>query len=283
MRKIDEPLFNLKTILNTFVSDTNRKSVKNSIGFSSSILENCETSYRTKIINSTIHEISRMKVTRYLGKPELLDFYDYRLVKKKSGRFYYDAILISAPKGKCPYCSVRDADTVDHYLPKALYPIYSVTPINLLPSCMQCNKGKGIEYPTKPEEQTLHPYFDYIENNGWLSANIIQLEPISINYSIQKPIACSNLMFERVKNHFKSYSLNIIFASRGNEELIGLQYQLKKQFSQGGTSLKDFLVDAYESKKALGINSWQAVLYLTLSTDEWFLNGCEGTSFFEKK
>jgi hypothetical protein len=61
---------------------------------------------------------------------------------KSPSRHMYDAIMTSSWKGFCPLCSHRQVTTLDHYLPKSLYPIFAVTPLNLIPSCSDCNKAK---------------------------------------------------------------------------------------------------------------------------------------------
>lgn len=44
---------------------------------------------------------------------------------------------------KCPICEVGFAKELDHYIPRALYPEYSVFPHNLIPICHECNNKKG--------------------------------------------------------------------------------------------------------------------------------------------
>src|SRR5262245_19880217 len=83
------------------------------------------------------------------GVSEMVAVYDNRLVKKTApGRRIYDKIFTSAPNDKCPLCGHRNVKTLDHYLPKALFPALTVTPINLIPACSDCNKAKLSTAPT---------------------------------------------------------------------------------------------------------------------------------------
>lgn len=43
---------------------------------------------------------------------------------------------------RCPFCGISELSTLDHYLPKELYPEFSVFPKNLVPSCAVCNTRK---------------------------------------------------------------------------------------------------------------------------------------------
>ena len=54
-----------------------------------------------------------------------------------------DEILGSANNHACPYCNVATVDTLDHVLPKKIYPEFSVLAQNLVPSCSRCNREKS--------------------------------------------------------------------------------------------------------------------------------------------
>ncbi len=62
----------------------------------------------------------------------------------------------------CAMCGSHHNGTLDHYLPKAIYPEFAILPSNLVPACMHCNSGaKGVTYQgTNPVERFFHPYFD---------------------------------------------------------------------------------------------------------------------------
>jgi hypothetical protein len=62
----------------------------------------------------------------------------------------------------CPMCgSPSPPGTLDHILPKTIYPEYSVFFRNLVPACF-CNSKRGTTYigPQNSGARTLHPYFD---------------------------------------------------------------------------------------------------------------------------
>lgn len=43
----------------------------------------------------------------------------------------------------CPLCGVNLVNTMDHYIPQESYPLFVVHPLNLIPSCSQCNGRKS--------------------------------------------------------------------------------------------------------------------------------------------
>ncbi|MGM7415841.1 HNH endonuclease signature motif containing protein [Lactococcus lactis] len=76
--------------------------------------------------------------------------------------YKYREIMESLVEMRCPICDCSFAYsqvTLDHIIPKKKYPYYSITPINLVPTCYNCNMRKNDGTPSK----ILHPYFhDFI-------------------------------------------------------------------------------------------------------------------------
>lgn len=53
-------------------------------------------------------------------------------------RSFYNQIKNSGRARVCLYCGARNAETVDHYLPRSEYSQFAITPANLVPSCDKC-------------------------------------------------------------------------------------------------------------------------------------------------
>lgn len=60
----------------------------------------------------------------------------------------------------CPMCGSMHRGTLDHYLPKNSYSIFSVFSLNLVPACKCNSKRKETLAGPNPDERVLHPYFD---------------------------------------------------------------------------------------------------------------------------
>ena len=56
------------------------------------------------------------------------------------------ALLAHNAGGRCCLCACRGRRTLDHYLPQATYPEFSVLPLNLVPACWDCNHTKDTTY-----------------------------------------------------------------------------------------------------------------------------------------
>ena len=205
--------------------------------------------------------------------PEAKDIYTNGFSGKDSpGRELYDRIIMSAPYSKCPYCFHRNVTTIDHYLPKAYYPLLSVVPINLVPSCTDCNTGAlRASYPQKSSDEILHPYYDDVENELWLKAKVKQTSPATISFFVDPPKDWTNILKERLDNHFESLQLNKLYSIESALELINIEWQCQQQYNTGGAAaVKKHLTETAESKKAAFLNSWQTALYCALAVDDWF-------------
>jgi len=207
---------------------------------------------------------------------EMKDVYDDCFVAKGStGRALYDKIILSTPHRKCPYCFHRIVSTIDHYLPKAYFPLLSVVPINLVPSCGECNTGElRANYPTKPSEEILHPYFDNVENDWWLKARVEHTVPASVTFFVDPPAFWDTLKKNRVKNHFESLQLNKLYSIEAAYKLSTIESQCHENFENGGSlEVKKLLDETARSNKKANINSWLTALFIALSNDSWFCSG----------
>ncbi|OMF45410.1 HNH endonuclease [Paenibacillus amylolyticus] len=77
-------------------------------------------------------------------------------------------------KDKCPYCGINSPSTIDHYLPKELFPEYAVMSFNLIPCCNECNTKKGevwIDEETG-ERAFINFYFDEIPDEIFIKSLI---------------------------------------------------------------------------------------------------------------
>jgi 5-methylcytosine-specific restriction endonuclease McrA len=275
MKKISKPTIKAKDVFLDCISTVANATLKQQYEDCAGAIEIAETDFENKFPNHQIFQIvQNLVVHGNIGKDEMKPVYNYRMVKSgMPGNKYYNQIKSLSPYGKCPLCSVRGVDTLDHYLPKSKYPVFAVTPINLIPACTPCNKGKHIDFPATSAEQTLHPYYDNVEDESWIKANILQTSPISFEYYVDCPAYWSQVLKDRSKNHFDSFNLNELFSSHANDELRGAKKYLMKLYNHDPNILHDHLVDAYYSILELGINSWKAVMYNALKNDLWFCNG----------
>jgi len=237
--------------------------------------------YFTRATNGelcTIHPINHVSgedplIFANIYKSELINLYDYYLLKKRPARNIYDEIKLSA-NDKCPYCGgIGAPSTLDHYLPKSRYPQFSVLPTNLLPCCRDCNTGsKNTTISTQKHEQILHPYFDenHFFNQQWVYAQVIQDEPCSIKYFVNPPEYWNDIDKGRVFQHFSGFNLAYRYNILASEELsILIDQRITHMQKISPQEFSEYLSSIGNTTK-LFINHWKKVMYRTLALDDWF-------------
>ncbi|WP_309266218.1 HNH endonuclease [Aeromonas salmonicida] len=207
-----------------------------------------------------------------LKKSDLLKLYStYFVNKDKPGRLIYNALMASANE-KCPFCGgIGRPRNLDHYLPKAHYPQFSVLPVNLVPSCRDCNMdGKKDDFATSEAEQVLQPYLDHDRyfNEQWIFARYIagtDGEPGVIEYFVQPPGHWEDNQKLRVEKHFSDFSLGLRFSKEAGPRLVTYlaQIQALSQIPlEIGAVKSTILQPAIDA--APFVNHWERVMCLAL-------------------
>jgi len=199
-------------------------------------------------------------------------FYSQQLVQNKKGKKIYNKILSSAPLGRCPYCGIGQVSTLDHFLPKSKFPIFSVLPYNLVPSCKDCNTGKGTNFATEEEKQTLHPYYDNYTAEQWLYAEVLETSPVSVKFYVKVNPHWDDIQKGRVKAHFQEYKLAHRFSIEASNELANLREKFLL-YPMSKVQIQRELIREYNIHKKRYLNSWQTALYQALSGSDWYCNG----------
>jgi hypothetical protein len=203
---------------------------------------------------------------------EMRELYKGTLSRAKSpARHIYDAIKAGASGGLCPLCGQREASTLDHYLPQSRHPALTVSPINLVPACSDCNKAKLDSQPVCPEDQTLHPYFDTVDRETWLRARVLESDPVAVTFEVDVPIHWPILTGDRIRRHFATFRLGALYATHASAELLNMRFGLNQIAVRGGTrGLRDHLEEQAISRRQQHANSWQTALYQALYSSPWF-------------
>jgi hypothetical protein len=208
-----------------------------------------------------------------LLKSQLTKLYtQYFVPEKKPGRRLYDAIKASA-KGKCPLCGgVGHVKTLDHYLPKANFPLYSVMPANLVPCCKDCNSEKLNAFSHVRNEQTLHPYFDHDRffTDKWIRARVIPEMPPVLDYFVAPPVYWQGDDQRRVESHFDEYDLADKFSIEAAADIPETILTRKKTMQDSSPEEFASYLAEKGNNPSLPINNWRRVMFNALSTDAWF-------------
>ena len=153
------------------------------------------------------------------------------------------------------------------------YPAFAIAPANLRPPCSNCNKTKGHSLPRNTTDQTLHPYYDRVDDVQWLFALLIEEDPVAVTFEVKPPVTWSSEMAHRVQFHFEVFGLARLYTSYAGEEISGIIEYISRLFDiTNAEQVRAYLVDMARSRARIFLNSWQHALYAALSQSEWFCN-----------
>jgi 5-methylcytosine-specific restriction endonuclease McrA len=192
--------------------------------------------------------------------------------QNKNSRAIYDRLKLSS-KGRCCICLIGNAETLDHYLPKARYPAFSVDPQNLIPACTICNKGKGASLLQIKEEHVLHPYFS--SNNFyadlWLKAEVIEEVPVRIKFFIEPPTGWNVDDITLLETHVNSFDITDKFSLYISSHLATAIDDVNLAINKNERSIEavkedfEFKADSRDNK-----NSPVTAMFRALSESTWF-------------
>lgn len=224
---------------------------------------------------SELHLIRPQELTAgTIPSSDMKYLYEGGLLKEGAGRHIYSEIMGLAPNSRCPYCGHRRVRELDHFLPKAKYPSFSVTPLNLVPSCSDCNKDKLDGDADQLIDLPLHPYFDCVQNRCWLKAEVVQNDLAVFLFDVDPDCGLTEIEFQRLRNQFVKLRLGELYTAEANDELAAIRLILRKQYDiNGEQSVRTYLEDIFASTNANQLNSWRTALYRAASQDDWFCSG----------
>lgn len=290
MRRLALPVPSAEEVFSDCLSKVNDPVLATKYNANSSFLYASATEYHHLAVTSDLYNLPRTVHTTIvspngkrerddpivfgtLRKSELTNLYTYYMVRSNmESRRHYDKIKVSA-HGKCPFCGgIGNPKTLDHYLPKAHYPSFSILPINLVPCCRDCNSAKSAAFSEKKSDQSLHPYMEpsHFFDDNWLHAEVIETVPPSINYYVKPPEAWTECDKLRVENHVKDFDLISRFSDEAASQLsILLDQRIGHLSTCSPTDFRKFLLETAYSNE-LRTNHWQRAMYKCLANSQWF-------------
>lgn len=276
MKRLPQPDHDIERVFDDCVNTIRREEERGKyVSVKSEILGSTAT-YSEHGENGSLVDIEASKeINESVGATEMVWLYKNRLAKKGTkARYAYDELL-AAPKHKqCPFCGHRKVSTLDHFLPKSEFALFTVTPLNLVPACKDCNHAKGDERTTDAAKLLAHPYFDNFESERWLYASVVQGPPHILSFHVSPPEDWPDVKKQRIRHHFERLELSHLYMPNAAEELMDISDSLGKLFDAGGAeAVKEHLEREAESRKNVNLNSWKTAMYEAIASSDWFCSG----------
>ena len=275
MWRVEKPEMDVGETFTTCISRVRDSVTKRRLTAILPDIEAAAADYVDKAENGGLHLIPQQKVIGAVPGNEMIKIYDGRMAKKgQPGRPIYDQIKLLPENDRCPFCDHRNISTVDHILPKTRYPIFAVTPVNLVGCCADCNKVKRDVIPTSAFDIVLHPYFDEVTDQQWLVANVVERTPVALTFHVAEVDEWDDVLNARVVHQFELLRLANLYSSQAARETTDIRQNLQRHFdSSGSDTVRVELKYQWESRQGNRINSWQTATYEALAESDWFCGG----------
>lgn len=176
----------------------------------------------------------------------------------------------------CPFCSgLVVPDTLDHFLPKDIYPEYAILSHNLIPCCDSCNRAKSTKVLDKGRRIFFHPYYDKIKD---LEIYILEIKPpyerapdfeLIINDELKdkyKKIAIRHLKELKIEERFRKY-----FKGQYKRLIKNVKQNKQKSNTDLLTLLNIFLMNSQN----VDINYWDTIFYKSVLNNQALLDYLE--------
>ncbi len=260
----------LQTIIEACNTDIKKEPLKHNLTQDNDNLGLHANIYKHNTFPMKLHLIKGIKrsdtdlVTNNLTKGDLNKLYTYYFSQKPSGKQIRYRILSNAKK--CPFCSLsHNPKTLDHFLPKTLFPQFSILPENLVPACKECNEEfKKTFYADVEDEQILHPYFDDIKfyNTQWIKAKYIPShkdEPCIVEFYVSPPNNWSDTDKKRVQKHFDLFQIKERYSYFAMDAVGVIEEQLKRCKNEPIETILNPIIEKHHNR-----NDWERVLCLEI-------------------
>ncbi len=274
MRRIPLPAFDTRLVFELCADNVRDMPLKiRLLGALDEILVS-EAEYIVKGKFGELHSIaSTSSVGEWVDGSEMKALYTGTFVPERSpARYIYEALRAGAPGGICPLCNQRPVSTLDHYLAKSTHPALAVTPLNLVPACKDCNTDSKVRTALSAADQTIHPYFDDVDDEFWLVSTVTHSTPPAVIYSVSPP---ANWPLERqgkVQTHFDTFNLASLYSTYAAGELVNIYFDIIGE-ALSSQDLQLHLLEKAANRRHVTRNSWQGAMYQGLANSTWFCSG----------
>ncbi|HFQ5210065.1 TPA: hypothetical protein ACGVAJ_003504 [Vibrio vulnificus] len=169
----------------------------------------------------------------------------------------------------CPACGEDGTpNTLDHYLPKDLYPEYAILTKNLFPMCDICQGKKSTQVLCDAGKRLfLHPYYD-----EFLVCKSVKLdigEPFSApeNFTLSAEDSLGDDEVRLVNKHIEKLEIESRYSKYFREQYIRL-LKLVSAMRESGLNVTEQIDMFALMAKMKSINSWEHVFYSSVRDNE---------------
>ena len=240
-------------------------------------MEDCYINYKQHFDSNNLEILKSTRVGQ-LHKDSLLGLYSSDAAIVKHFRMRYFAQNPQTYNNLCPYCTLSEANTTEHILPKEKYPEYAVDTLNLIPACSGCNskKGDSIIDAVSGKKTTINYYTDKLPHEQYLYVDFeVSCNNIKAIYHLENHDNKINVeMYSLIERHFSKFDLLNRFNLKAIQEISELRNLYIVEDFSNEAEYNAFAAKQIRKIKMdmpqLGYNHWKVILYLSAATSDVF-------------
>ena len=216
-------------------------------------------------------------------KEKLKSLYDYDAYMFRQLMKELTVDCNNRPNILCPNCTINTINSFDHYLPQSEFAEYADDPINLIPSCTECNGHKSSVWRKDGKRMFLNLYIDDIPDVQYLFVTLKIAEDersVDAIFEVKKTEdKIDAALYDKIDYHYNKLKLCGRFRKHREDVLSGLANEIytMKDVLSDDVIKSVILSDVGNDRKRLGYNYWKAIL------KESVCNNQEVFDFFKKK
>lgn len=162
----------------------------------------------------------------------------------------------------CPFCSgLVVPDTLDHFLPKDIYPEYSIFSKNLIPCCDSCNRAKSTKILHNGERIFFHPYYDDLKNIEVYLLKILPPYDNAPNFELEVNSKMEHNLQKIAIKHLKELKIEHRFRKYFKGQYKRLKKDVVKNKQNGNIDLTALLEIFFAKSLNVDMNYWDTIFY----------------------
>lgn len=163
---------------------------------------------------------------------------------------------------------------MDHFLGQASFPEFSVHPLNLFPSCTECNGYKNASFAKNGIRRFLNLYSDRLPAQQYLFVNIFKNihNDLDWDYVLQNKAGIDKRLFALIQSHYTELRLFLRMKERSIKAYTELRRTIESRLKDVGWDVvvRQVTQEANDNRNNLGLNHFEYVLQLEMVKNDLF-------------
>lgn len=230
--------------------------------------------YKTAFDSNSLELINDSVIVGQLAE-DLKTLYGYQKAVIKKLRKGINEKQIKAIRGTCQNCTINSVNSLDHYLPESKYPEFAVNPLNLFPSCRECNGYKSANWKENGKRIFLNLYLDKLPEVRYLNTKITTDIDGDIEVDFELDLSKVPQEFKDfINNQYLKLHLMDRMKDASNEVITYTESTIKEWSKKLPLDeVLETIEEQTENERTIfGFNHWKSLLKLDLSKSDIFLN-----------